>query len=294
VQTLWQDIRYGLRMLGKNPGFTAIAVATLALGIGANTAIFSLLNAVMLQSIPVRNPQELVVLRWSARAHPQNAGSSSFGDCQSTRWTSSYAESCSFPYPMFKEIRNHDEGFSSVAAFAGPAQVDLSGNGTATMVHAELVSGDYFQTLGVTAALGRTIQPDDEREGSEAVVVLSHAYWESGFGGAADAVGKVINLNGLPFTIVGVADPGFTRLTPGRGYDMWVPLSQFGGLRLQWGNSSTDAKNWWLVVMGRLRPGVTQQQAQSAVSLLFRNQLIADKTFKPEDQPEVSSSLSSS
>ena len=287
MQTLWQDIRYGLRMLGKNPGFTAIAVATLALGIGANTAIFSLLNAIMLQSIPVRNPQELVVLRWSAHAHPQNAGSSSFGDCQWTRWTSSSSGSCSFPYPMFKEIRNQDEGFSNVAAFAGPAQVDLSGNGTATVVHAELVSGDYFQTLGVTAALGRTIQPDDEREGSEAVVVLSHAYWESGFGGAADAVGKVIKLNGVPFTIVGIADPGFTRLTPGRGYDMWVPLSQFGSLRLQWGNSSTDAKNWWLVVMGRLRPGVTQQQAQSAVSLLFRNQLIADKTFKAEDQPEV-------
>jgi predicted permease len=287
VQTLWQDIRYGLRMLGKNPGFTAIAVATLALGIGANTAIFSLLNAVMLQSIPVRNPQQLVVLRWSARSHPKDAGSSSFGDCQWTKWTDKYAGSCSFPYPMFQEIRSHELGFSSVAAFAGPANVDLSGNGTASIVHAELVSGDYFQTLGVPAAFGRTLQPGDEREGSEAVTVLSHAYWQSAFGGAPDAVGKVIKLNGVPFTVVGVADPGFTRLTPGRSYDMWVPLSQFRPLRLQWGRGSMDAKNWWLVVMGRLKPGVTQQQAQSAVSLLFRNELLADKTFKAEDQPEV-------
>ncbi len=287
MQTLWQDIRYGLRMLAKNPGFTTVAVATLALGIGANTAIFSLVNAVMLQAIPVRNPQQLVVLRWSSHARPKDAGSSSFGDCRWSNWTNNSAGSCSFPYPMFKKIRSQELGFSGVAAFAGPAQVDLSGNGTASMVHAELASGDYFQTLGVPAAMGRTIQPDDEREGAEAVAVLSHAYWQNAFGGSPSAVGKVIKLNGVPFTIVGVADPGFTRLTPGRTYDMWVPLSQFPSLRLQWGRGSMDARNWWLVVMGRLKPGVTQQQAQSATSLLFRNETVDDKTFKSEDQPEI-------
>jgi hypothetical protein len=122
VQNLWQDIRYGLRMLAKNPAFTTVAIATLALGIGANTAIFSLLNAVMLQSIPVRSPQQWVVLRWSARAHPQNAGSSSFGDCQWTKWTVKAAGSCSFSYPIFNEIRDHAKVFSGVGAFAGPAR----------------------------------------------------------------------------------------------------------------------------------------------------------------------------
>ncbi|HKV24460.1 MAG TPA: ABC transporter permease [Candidatus Acidoferrum sp.] len=285
--TLWQDIRYGLRMLGKNPGFTFIAIATLALGIGANTAIFSLLNAVMLQSIPVRNPQQLVVLRWMAHGRPQDSGSSSFGDCQATHWSESSSASCSFPYPVFKQIRSSDVGFSSVAAFAGPTRADMSGYGEASMVQVEMVSGDYFQTLGVPAALGRTIQPDDEREGAEAVVVLSHAYWERAFGSDKGVVGKAIKLNGVPFTIVGVADAGFTRLTPGKEYDMWVSLTQFGQLRLEWGRRTLDARNWWLVVLGRLKPGVTPQQAQAAVSLIFRNATLEYKTFKPENSPQV-------
>jgi len=287
VQTLWQDIRYGLRMLAKNPGFTAVAVATLALGIGANTAIFSLVNAVMLQSIPVRNPQELVVLRWSAHAHPQNAGSSSYGDCQWTKWTDKVSGSCSFSYPMFKAIREHAEAFSNVGAFAGPAQLDLTGNGTASITRAEIVSGDYFQTLGVQAASGRTIEPSDERPGAEAVAVLSYAYWQGAFGGAQSALGKSIKLNGVPFTIVGVADAGFTRLTPGHTQDMWLPLSQLVPLRLRWGRGTQDERNWWLTIVGRLKPGISQEHAQSNVGLLFRNEIIQEKQLKAEDSPEV-------
>jgi predicted permease len=287
VQTLWQDIRYGLRMLAKNPGFTAVAVATLALGIGANTAIFSLVNAVMLQSIPVRNPQQLIVLRWSAHAHPQNAGSSSYGDCQWSKWTDKVSGSCSFSYPMFKVIREHAEAFSNVGAFAGPAQLDLTGNGTASITRAEVVSGDYFQTLGVQAATGRTIEPSDERPGSEAVAVLSYAYWQGAFGGAPSAIGKSIKLNGVPFTIVGVADAGFTRLTPGHTQDMWLPLSQLVPLRLRWGRGTQDERNWWLTIVGRLKPGISQEQAQSNVSLLFRNEIIQEKQLKAEDSPEV-------
>jgi predicted permease len=274
-------------MLAKNPGFTAVAVATLALGIGANTAIFSLVNAVMLQSIPVRNPQQLVVLRWSAHAHPQNAGSSSYGDCQWTKWTDKVSGSCSFSYPMFKAIREHAETFSNVGAFAGPAQLDLTGNGTASITRAEIVSGDYFQTLGVQAAAGRTIEPSDERPGAEAVAVLSYAYWQGAFGGAQSAIGKSIKLNGVPFTIVGVADAGFTRLTPGHTQDMWLPLSQLVPLRLRWGRGTQDERNWWLAIVGRLKPGISQEHAQSNVSLLFRNEIIQEKQLKAEDSPEV-------
>jgi predicted permease len=287
VQTLWQDIRYGLRMLGKNPGFTIVAVATLALGIGANTAIFSLVNAVMLQSIPVRNPQELVVLRWSAQAHPKDAGSSSYGDCEWTKWTDKVSGSCSFSYPVFKQIREHAEAFSNVGAFAGPAQLDLSGNGTASIARGELVSGDYFQTLGVQAAMGRTLEPADEKPGAEGVAVLSYAYWQGAFGGAHSAIGKSIKLNGVPFTIVGVADAGFTRLTPGHSQDLWVPLSQAAPLRMRWGRGTQDEKNWWLAIVGRLKPGIGREQAQANVSLMFSNEIVQEKQLKAEDQPEV-------
>jgi len=287
LKTLWQDIRFGLRMLAKNPGFTAVAVATLALGIGANTAIFSLVNAVMLQTIPVRAPQQLVVLKWSAHARPQKIGTSSFGDCSWTAWSSKFAGGCSFSYPMFQEIRNQKDVFSGVATFAGPAQLDLSGNGTASIAHGELVSGDYFQTLGVPPVVGRTLQPADEKPGAEAVTVLSYTYWQSVFGSSPSAIGKSIKLNGVPFTIVGVADPGFTRLSPGRFQDMWLPLSQAEPLRLHWGGGPEQDRTWWLTIVGRLKPGTSRGQAESAVSLLFRNQILEKKLLKEEDNPQV-------
>ena len=291
MQTLWQDIRYGLRMLAKNPGFTIVAVATLALGIGANTAIFSLVNAVMLQSIPVRNPEQLVVLRWSAHSWPQNTGTSSFGDCSSQNRDRPGPNSggCSLSYPMFKEIRGQKDLFSNVAAFAGPAELDLSGNGHASMTRGELVSGNYFQTLGVRAAMGRTLGPSDEEPGAAPVVVLNYGYWQSAFGGSAAAIGKTIRLNSVAFTIVGVTDPGFTRLTPGKTLDMWLPLTQLVPLGLRWGGRSLEARNWWLTLAARLKPGTLPGQAEAALSLLFRNEVLHGEkpALKESDDPKI-------
>jgi hypothetical protein len=227
-----QDIRYPLRVLRKSPGFTTVAVLTLALGIGANTAIFSLVNAVMLQSLPVQHPEQLVVAQWSAREWPQNIGSSSFGDCSWRARLGTSSGGCSFSYPVFSEIRERKDLFSSVAAFAGPAQIDLSGNGPASMAQGELVSGDYFQTLGVRSVLGRTLQPADEQPGAAPVVVLNYGYWQSAFGGGTGTIGKSIRLNGIAFTIVGVTEPSFARLTPGKFLDLWLPLSQLVPLGL--------------------------------------------------------------
>ena len=291
MQTLWQDIRYGLRMLAKNPGFTAVAVATLALGIGANTAIFSLVNAVMLQAIPVQHPEQLVVPRWTAHTWPQNIGTSSFGDCSSQNRDRPGPNTggCSFSYPIFKEIREQKNLFSNVAAFAGPAELDLSGNGPASMARGELVSGDYFQTLGVRALLGRTLGPSDEEPGATPVVVLNYGYWQSAFGGAAGAIGKTIRLNGVAFVIVGVTEQGFTRLTPGKSLDMWLPLTQLVPLGLRWGGRSLESRNWWLTLVARLKPGKAPGQAEAAVSLLFRNETLHGEKapLKESDDPKV-------
>jgi predicted permease len=288
LETFWQDVRFGARMLRKNPGFTAVIVLTLAIGIGANTAIFSLLNAVLLQSIPAHNPQELVVLRWSAHGRPKTDGHSSYGDCKATRWEESSSSSCSFSYPMFREIREQSRVFSGVAAFAGPGQLNLSGNGQASIANGEIVSGDFFQTLGVSAAAGRTLDLNDEKAGAEAVAVLSYTYWRTAFGGNGTAIGRTIKLNGVPFTIVGVADPRFTRFVPGKSQDLWLPLSQMKALRIPWGSGEpSKSDNWWLSVVGRKMPGISLAQAQTSTSQLFRNNLISESLLKATEDPQV-------
>jgi predicted permease len=288
LETCWQDVRFGVRMLRKSPTFTAVVVLTLALGIGANTAIFSLLNAVMLQSIPVSHPEQLVVLRWSAHGRPQSVGHSGFGDCERTDWSASFASSCSFSYPMLREIREKTHVFSGLAAFAGPAQLDMSGNGSASMVRGEIVSGDFFETLRIGAAAGRTLNLSDERPGAEAVAVLSYSYWQTEFGGSAAAIGKTIKLNSVPFTIVGVADPRFTRLVPGKSQDMWVPLSQMTALQISWANGDlTKHDSWWLTVVGRVAPSVSLAQAQTGASLVFRSEVVNESHLKMADEPQV-------
>ena len=242
VQTIWQDLRFALRMLRKSPGFTTVVVLTLALGIGANTAIFSLVNAVLLQSIPVKHPEELVVLRWSAHKWPESPGMASFGDCK-MRGDGAEASACSLPYTTFQEMEDRREVFAAATAFAGPAELDVAGNGQATIAHGELVSGSYFETLGVPAAVGRTLALADDQPGATAVAVLDYGYWQSAFGGAPGVVGRTIRLNNVVFTIVGVADREFTRLTPGKPADLYMTLTQEKSLGLRW-DGDQNAR-WW-------------------------------------------------
>lgn len=192
MNSLILDLRYAIRQLNKARGFTAVAVVTLALGIGANTSIFSLLNAIMLRSAPVHDPNHLVVLQWTARKHP-GGDYSSFDDCAS-EGGGQQPFGCSFSYPIFKEIRSANI-FESVGAFAGPEQLNLSGNGPASIARAEFVSGDYFATLGVKAALGRTLQPADEVRDAEPVTVLSYGYWANAFGARPSVLGPAGSCN---------------------------------------------------------------------------------------------------
>ncbi|MGC1870503.1 MAG: ABC transporter permease, partial [Acidobacteriaceae bacterium] len=287
IESIWADIKFALRQLRKSPGFTAAVVLTLALGIGANTAIFTLVNAVLLRSLPVRNPEELVIMLWSAHTWPNHVGTHSHGDCASD--TSSVHSDCVLSYPMFQEIAERKGLFSSAMAFAGPEQTDLSGNGPASIAQGVLVSGNYFETLGVRAALGRTLQPEDEKPGAPAVAVLDYGYWQRAFGGATNVIGRTIRLNNVVFTIVGVADRGFTRLTPGTSVDLWVPLQQATPLGLSEASRSPGESEWWLTVVGRLQPSVSIARAQAAMNVWFVNQTMRGEKprWKATDDPRL-------
>ncbi len=286
---LRQDTLYGLRVLKKSPGFTAVAVLTLALCIGANTSIFSITNAVMLKSPPVRDPQHLLVLQWSARHAPKVHDSIPSGDCE-VKPGDVKPHGCSLSKPFLEDVRKLGL-FSGMAEFSGGAMT-VSGHGEAHRAEVQLVNGDYFQTLGVGAAVGRVLTPNDDLPGAPPMVELQYAYWMREFGGDPAAVGKTIRVNGQPFTIVGVAELSVLfclTLTPGRERDLSIPMSQRRYLRHPWNPADEDAGSWWITTAARLKAGVSVQSAQSQVSALFANELMHgdNPMAKPEDAPAI-------
>ena len=288
IQDFVQDLRFGLRMLRKSPGFTAVAILTLALGIGANTAIFSLIDAALLRSIPVNDPRQLVIVNWSAHRNPNLHGHSAYGDCADQAGVGD----CSFSIPFFKTVRAQSNSFSGVAAFAGPMDVDLSGNGAASMVRGLYVSGDFFSTLGVNTFIGRPLALSDDSPSAPPVIVLNYAYWVRAFGAAPSAVGRTVRLDNTAATIVGVADPNFTNLTPGKPLDFFMPFSLADTVRGEWWRNQdrlSDPANWWVVILGRRKPGVSIGQAQAAAATIFRNEMLngAPPFFKSEDAPAL-------
>jgi predicted permease len=280
LEQVWQDVRFGLRMLRKSPVFTAVAVLTLACGIGANTAIFSLIDAALLRSLPVENPAQLVLLKWSARKAPNIHGLMSSGDCPMDMGGGGLnPNGCSFSEPMYNEIaRAHI--FSGTAAFANTGRLDLTGNGPASVINGQLVSGDFFHTMGIKAAVGRLLDASDDTPAAAPVTVLNYGYWQSAFGGSREVIGRTIDLNAVPFSIVGVAERRFTGITPGSDYDVWVPLSNQQKINPQKGMDALGGQDrqhdvgfWWLTIVGRLKPGTSVLQAQAMVSGMFRNEV---------------------
>lgn len=285
-----QDSRYALRLFAKSPGFTAVVVLTLALGIGLNTAIFSVINSVISRVLPASHPEELVLLRWYSHHRPRLLHShSSYGDCPQQRQGDNQ-NGCSFSLPFLNLARSQSESFAGLAAAAGAPRLDMSGHGAASInENGWLVSGDYFNTLGVHAVLGRTLEPADDTPTAEPAVMLSYAFWQTEFAASPDVVGTRIKLNGFPFTIVGVAEREFTGLTPGRRLDLWLPLSARQHLDTQWAPDEDDANSWWLVIVARLKPGVTMAQAQSELSLLYADETMHEQKalFQPGDNPGI-------
>jgi len=277
IANLIQDLRYGLRMLAKSPGFTAVVILSLALGIGANTAIFSLIDAVMLKSLPVRQPEQLVLLNWVSRGQ-----SYVIQDYDGSSWADSKGRDVgtSFSYPIYRAIRARNSAFSDVLGFAdADQQLNLNVGGTSALARGQYVSGNYFSTLGVGAAAGRTIVNADDQAGVAPVAMISYAYWTSRFGRDRSVVGESITLNNVPFTLVGVAEPEFFGLQAGRPTDVWVPLATHAQVDPSWsrwlpkGESIFSVRTeWWVLMMGRLKPGVTAQQVEASLDVIVRQE----------------------
>jgi predicted permease len=291
LSELAQDLRYGLRVLAKSPGFTAVAVLTLALGIGANTAIFSLIDAVMLRMLPVKSPQQLVLLNWAARQWPEGLYKGySTGWCPKVPAGSS---GCSFSYPLFEQIRAQNKVFSGMFAFAGLGRQNIIVNGQSGLAIGEMVSGDYFLALGVQPILGRAIAEADEKPDAPPVVVVSYNLWQGRFGGDPGVIGKQVSILNVPIVIIGVTPPEFFGLEAGFARDFWVPISLQPRLEpattVQGITRLEQADNWWLTIMARLNPGVESPKAQADLNVLFRQLLTADRTTtaKVRNFPEI-------
>jgi len=277
---LVQDLRYALRTMLANPVFTALAALSLALGIGANTAMYSFMDAILLRSLPVSNPESLAVINWHNKV--QNRGTVVSG-MSGTIYTNPKTGSTAgiFPYPAFELFRkNSDAIFSSVFAYYPTRKVNLMVKGQAELASGEYVSGDYFRGLAVPPAAGRAIIPDDDRAGAPAIAVLSFAYSQKRFGDAASATGQSILINNVPFTVAGVAPPGFFGVDPAAAPDFYIPIHT-NFLLVQKGRpddlaqSYLDQHYYWIEMMARLRPGVSLAQAQSALGPVFHQWVAA-------------------
>src|SRR5690349_17032262 len=245
-----QDIRYALRMLAKNPAFAAVVVLTLALGIGANAAIFSLLDQVLLQSLPVANPEQLVVLSVYEAKEP-NVDSS-------------------FSYPMYQDLRDRNSVFSGVIARGG-TQMNVSYGDQTERVRGELVSGNFYEVLGVRPWIGRLFTQDDDRTPrAHPVAVLSYKFWESRFNKDPNVVGKTILVNEQPVTVLGVTPPGFYGVDLSNNPDVRVPLMMTPVFNPAPPTRLQSRRLQWLTLMARRKPEVTPEQAQASLGVLYK------------------------
>jgi len=260
MNQLVQNIRFAWRQLRKSPGFTLTVIVTLALGIGANAAVFTLFDQAILRMLPVQRPTELVRFEWSGSF---SGSMSSFGGD-----TDNY-----FSYPMYKDLRDHNQVFKGMLA-ADKTQVGISWHNQAENQDAEIVTGNYFQLLGLKPVVGRLLTPqDDTAKNANPVLVLSYNYWRTHFGASSDVVGQIVLVNGHPFTILGVAPQNFDSAIGGYKPGAFIPISMVE-IAMPWMAPRDDLNNHqsvWLTLIARLKPGVTAQQAAASLGPLWHS-----------------------
>jgi macrolide transport system ATP-binding/permease protein len=274
TRTLWswilfeqlaQDIRYGLRTMAANKTFSAMAILSLALGIGANTAIFSFMDSILMRALPVPEPQSLVILSWRTprrEIYGSNRHNNSFAGPDGG-FVGGF-----FSYPAFEVLRQNDSVFSIVFGYQGAGDLTLTFRGQAELARTEYVSGDYFRGLGIPPAAGRLIGPHDDRAGAPGTAVVSFALSQERFGGPERAPGQSIRINNVPFTVIGVAPPEFFGADPASPPDVYVPMHANILLEDRIYSAATylDPNYDWVVPMARLRRGISPLQAQAAVA----------------------------
>jgi macrolide transport system ATP-binding/permease protein len=284
---LAQDARYAARMIGANRLFSAMAVISLALGIGANTAIYSFMEAILLRSLPVSHPEELVTLKWHAKGPTpmvKSLNGTMYRDARLGR------VSPNFPFAAYEALRGDRETLSALSAFVPPEPRNVVVHGQAEVLRADSVSGNYYSSLGVVPAAGRLITTDDDRTGAAPVAVLSYAYWENRFGLDPAAVGQQILVNNVPVTVVGVSARGFAGMDPAAEAAITLPLHTFPLLAYRPQDEQRqrflDANFYWVEMMGRLRAGVTMEQAQSRLAARFQ-QFAGSTAANPSDRAKL-------
>src|SRR6202050_3772896 len=255
MRTLIRDLRYGVRTLCKNPSFTAIAILTMALGIGANTAIFSVVNGVLLRPLPFRDPSRLVLI----------------------------AEKSSFPiiftsYENYLDWRDQSQSFESMEAARG-GSITLTGAGEPERLNVRMASAGLFSMLGINAQIGRTFLPEEDRAGGTPVALISYGLWQRRFGGATDIIGKTVNLDLQPYTVVGILPNGFQILQPA---DVFLPF-------VPWAKTLPDDRNWHpgIIPLARLKQGVSKEQARGEMVGITKRLGRQDPDYKTGGPPLV-------
>ena len=275
IADLWQDLRYGARMLLKQKGITAIAVLSLALGIGANTALFSIVDAMLLKMLPVKEPERLVLFKSIA---PREFNTGGYNGSATRDPVTGQQRLTSFPYLSHQRVREQPGALADVFAF-GQVNITVQADGQAELASGQAVTGNYYVGLGVPAALGRVLTDDDDKAAANPVAVLSYRYWQKRFSGAAAVIGKQINLNNVAFTVIGVTPPGFDGAGDvGSTQDVTIPIAWEPPLNAEPRNSRLYGGGvWWLRIMGRLRPGATREQAQAQLANTFQQSVVEQR-----------------
>ena len=253
LERFWQDLHYSVRMLRKNPGFAAAAILSLALGIGANTAIFSLLNAVLFRPLPVADPQQLV--QFTNTLPLWETGSGIARDL--------------YAYPQLERFQSHSKTLSGIFGWTGLGRVNVGSHGTSGIAEGNAASDNFFSVLGVRPQYGRFFSAGEDRA-SASVAVIGDRYWRNRFGADPSIIGGAITVNQVPFTVIGITPPEFSGISVGGGPDIWVPLHALDRLKpdnQRWTDPFSSA---WMLIAGRLRPGIARQQAQAELDVIHR------------------------